>query len=134
MPFGVLGKAWGAFMEPLGAYENLKKPLFFVVFSAFGSSRGLLRTLFSVFFYFRSYLLSFIRFPIVFSVFPIVFAFVFWSPIVFSVSSAAIWLHERIHGRDSAPQAIIGGLLGCPGVVLGGPRRLLGRPLSLIHI
>ena len=118
MPFGVPGEAWVAFMEPLGAYENVKKPLVFVLFSAFGSSRGLLRSLFFVFF----------LFPIVFSVFPIVFAFVFRFPIVFSVSSGAIRLHECIHGRDSAPQAIIGWLLGGPGVVLVGPWRLLGRP------
>ena len=53
--FGVLGGAWVAFMELLGAYENVKKPLVSVVFSAFGSSRGLLRSLFFVFFDFRSF-------------------------------------------------------------------------------
>ena len=40
VPFGVLGGAWVALMESLGAYENVKKPFVFVVFSAFGSSRG----------------------------------------------------------------------------------------------
>ena len=47
------------------------------------------------FFGFRSFFLFF----------PIVFTFVFRFPIVFSVSSGAIRLHKRIHGRDSAPRA-----------------------------
>ena len=108
--------------------KTLKKRWFLLCFQHLELLGGLLRTLFSVFFDFRSYLRPFFRFPIVFSVFPIVFTFVFRFPIVFSVSSGAIRLHECIHGRDSAPQAIIGGLLGGPGVVLGGPWRLLGRP------
>ena len=30
--FGILGDAWVALMEPLGGYENIQKPLVFVVF------------------------------------------------------------------------------------------------------
>ena len=40
VPFGVLGGAWVALMEPLGGYENIEKPLVFVVFCAFGGSWG----------------------------------------------------------------------------------------------
>ena len=32
VPFGVLGGAWVALMEPLGGYENIENPLVFVVF------------------------------------------------------------------------------------------------------
>ena len=36
--FGIPGGAWVALMEPMGAYENIKKPMVFVVFLAFGGS------------------------------------------------------------------------------------------------
>ena len=121
----VLGGAWGAFWGPRGglggAYgaigglmKTLKNHRCLLCFQHLEVLGGLLRTLFSVFFDFRSYLRPYFRFPIVFSVCQIVFAFVFRFLIVFSVSSTdafsmsvftgAIRLHERIHGRDSAPR------------------------------
>ena len=94
--------------------KTLKNHWFLLCFQHLEVLGGLLRTLFSVFFDFRSYLRPYFRFPIVFSVCQIVFAFVFRFLIVFSVSSTdafsmsvftgAIRLHERIHGRDSAPR------------------------------
>ena len=96
-PYGAIG--W--------LMKTLKKRLFLHCFQHLGVLGGLLRALFSVFFDFRSYLRPFFRFPIVFSVFPIVFTSVFRFPIVFSVFFGFLgrcFLHERIHGRDSAPR------------------------------
>ena len=38
VPFGVLGGAWVSLMEPMGGYENIEKPLVFVVFWCLGAS------------------------------------------------------------------------------------------------
>ena len=49
----------------------------------------------------------FFRFPIVFFVFPIVFATVFRFSIVFSVFFGGCFLHERVNRRDSAPRGSV---------------------------
>ena len=129
-PWEVIGGTWRVVGEPLGglrgclgcllgssgglgwrlwshwgAYENVKKPLVFVVFSAFGSSRGAPSDV----------VFSFFLFPIVFTsvffVFDRFFCFYDRIYVRFSVSDrffgffGRCFLHERIHGRDSAPRA-----------------------------
>ena len=92
------------------AYENVKKPLVFTVFSAFGSSW---RAPSGVVF-------SFFRFPIVFAtVFSVSDRFFGFSDRIydrFSVSDrffcffvffGRCFLHERIHGRDSVPRGSV---------------------------
>ena len=91
-------------------YENVKKRLVFILFSAFGSSW---RAPSGVVF-------SFFRFPIVFTtVFSVsdhFFCFFDRMYVRFSVSDrfffffgflGRCFLHERIHGRDSAPRGSV---------------------------
>ena len=108
--------------------KTLKKRWFLHCFQHLEVLGGLLRALFSVFFDFRSYLRPFFRFPIVFSVFPIVFTSVFRFPIVFSVFFGFLgrcFLHERIHGRDSAPRGSVLSATQGPRGVPGGASRCL---------
>ena len=122
VPFGVLGGLGWPLWSHWVAYENVKKTLVFTLFSAFGSSW---RAPSGVVF-------SFFRFPIVFttafSVFDRFFGFSDRIYVRFSVSDrffcfsdrihvrfsvsdrffgffGRCFLHERIHGRDSAPRA-----------------------------
>ena len=111
---GCLLGSSGGLGGPYGAIgwlmKTLKKRWFLWCFQHLEVLGGLLRALFSVFFDFRSYLRPFFRFPIVFSFFPIVFTTVFLFPIVLSVLFCFFWrcfLHERIHGRDSAPRGSV---------------------------
>ena len=107
VPFGVLGGLGWPLWSHWVAYENVKKTLVFTLFSAFGSSwRAPSGVVFS-FFDFRSYLLPFFSVSDRFLVFPIVFTSVFRFPIVFPFFFGFLgrcFLHERIHGRDSAPR------------------------------
>ena len=98
----LLGSSGGLWVVLMKTLKNHKVFLYFQHLEVLG---GLLRTLFSVFLDFRSYLRPFFRFQSFFSV--------FYDRICvrFSVSDrffgffGRCFLHERIHGRDSAPRA-----------------------------
>ena len=107
VPFGVLGGLGWPLWSHWVAYENVKKTLVFVMFSAFGSSWGAP----------SGVVFSFFRFPIVFTtVFSVSDRFFCFSDRIyvrfsvsdrFSVFFGPCFLHERIHGRDSAPRGSV---------------------------
>ena len=100
VPFGVLGGLGWRLWSHWGLMKTLKNHWFLLCFQHLGVLGGLLRTLFLFFFDFRSYFDRFFGFRLIFLFSQLYLRSFFGFRSFWSVSSGAIRLHERIHGRD----------------------------------